>query len=161
MHHVHFEMDPHRNRSTISLYFSKKLKKYTIDWRGVSLNLVMVSRSEIKKQFTDEPQRSYWTRASHPTRVQLSDNWVIMWRFAQLFQQNVVNRLAWFLVHHGRALFPHAVKLWKTGAFFARPLTFKRWFLLGVFQLPSEFSMGFYSRSSLQPNYGWILFGPW
>ena len=40
---------------------------------------------------------------------------------------------------------------------FTRPLKLKQRDFLGIFQLPSEFNMGFYPRTILRPNHGRLL----
>ena len=41
---------------------------------------------------------------------------------------------------------------------FARPLKIGQCEFLGVFHLPSKFSMGFYLGAGLQPKYGRLFF---
>ena len=43
---------------------------------------------------------------------------------------------------------------------FARPLKIGQCEFLGVFHLPSKFSMGFYPDTGLRPKYGRIFFSP-
>ena len=69
-----FDQRPVRNTTIPSdRIFDKSSRIHRVNWRDLSLHLVPVSRSEIKKIFVNEPRKSGWAKASNPTGVRPSD----------------------------------------------------------------------------------------
>ena len=72
---------------------------------------------------------------------------IVSWYSRARMRSKVIPRNA-----HASRAFRHIME--NVRILFACPLKFTQCDFLGVFQLPSEFNMGFYPRTPLQPKYG-------